>query len=50
MAEATGVPERMVWRIINERKKLDAEETSFDTPGKKRNIPKRITDFDKLIN
>ena len=46
VAEATGVPERTVRRIISEWKKHDAEGTSFDTPGKKRNVSKRVTDLD----
>ena len=46
MADATGVPKRTVRRIISEWKKCDAEGTSFNIPGKIRNVPKRVTNLD----
>ena len=46
VAAATGVSQSSVYRILQDRKKQVEEGTSSGTPGKKHNVPKRITDID----
>jgi hypothetical protein len=50
--KATEGSERTMRRILREQKKLEAEGTSFSTPGKTHKVPKHVTDiddFDKYV-
>jgi predicted transcriptional regulator len=52
VAKATGVSERTIRRTLKEREKHEEQGTSHGTPGKKHNVPKRITvtdNFDKCV-
>ncbi|KAG8265427.1 hypothetical protein J6590_095108 [Homalodisca vitripennis] len=49
VSAATGVSERTVTRIKSERKKVEESGTSFETPNKKRILPKRVTGLDDLF-
>ncbi|KDQ71559.1 hypothetical protein L798_09467 [Zootermopsis nevadensis] len=49
VSEATGVSERTIRRILKEQ---EEQSTSFGMPGKKHDVPRRITeteDFDKCV-
>jgi hypothetical protein len=48
VSEATGVSERTIKRILKERKEHEEQGTSFGMPGKKHNVPRRITEIDNL--
>jgi hypothetical protein len=47
-AEATGVSERTIRRILKERERHEEQGTSLGTPGKKHNVPKRVTEIDNF--
>jgi predicted transcriptional regulator len=52
VAEATGVSERTIRRILKGREEHEEQVTSFGMPGKKHNVPKQITqmdNFDKCV-